>query len=112
MTKAELATAVLKRLSVIGAGEEAEADDQAVVEEAIDSIYPQLRKLGLAPYAVSSIDEWAQRPLIKIVAADIGPEFGHRDPMKNELEHKKGMRELRRQMIANRRNIPTKADFS
>ena len=111
MTKAELATAVLRRLAVIGGNEAADASDLDVVTDAIDSIYPQLRKLGLAPFSVDSIDSWAERPMVKIVAAEIGPEFGHTDPMKNEFEAKKGRQELAEQMTAQRRRMPTKARF-
>jgi hypothetical protein len=111
MTKAELATAVLKRLTVIGSGETADADDQALVEEAIDSIYPQLSKLGLAPFSVDSIDDWAERPMIQIVAAAVGPEFGYRDQAYNANEDRAGRNELKRQTAAHSRNIPTKAQY-
>jgi hypothetical protein len=75
-TKETLATRALEYLGVVGEGQSPTGEQQKRAEEAVDSVYPQLRKRSLVPFAVSAIDEWGQLPLVKIVAAEVGPRFG------------------------------------
>lgn len=76
MTKAQLATAVIEHMAVVSAGETPATADQALVEKIVDRVYNRLRPLGLAPFPVSAIPDWAQRQMIDIVARDAGPPFG------------------------------------
>lgn len=112
MTKTQLAAAVLKRLAVIGNSESADADDAALVTGIYDSIYPQLRKLEIAPFSATSIDAWAERAIVKIVAAEAGPEFGWADRAQIlELWKRQGMKELYEQTANKPRPTPVKADY-
>jgi hypothetical protein len=112
MTRAELAVAVLKRLAVLGAGDSADADDSALVLQKFDTIYPQLRKLGLAPFSSTSIDAWAEGPMVKIIAAEVGPEFGWADRTQLlEGWRRQGENELSKQIQNEARNRPVKAEY-
>lgn len=75
-TGTELRNAVLRRLGITGAGQSPAAEDASVVDGAWMSIYPQLRRKGLAPWASDAISEEAQEPLTKYVAAEVAPQFG------------------------------------
>jgi hypothetical protein len=112
MTRAEFAVAVLKRLAVLGAGDSADADDSALVLQKFDTVYPQLRKLGLAPFSSTAIDAWAEGPMVKIVAAEVGPEFGWSDRTQLlEAWRSQGEHELRAQVQASLRNHHVKAEY-
>lgn len=82
-TAGELATAVLKELGVVGAGQTASAEDSGEVTVRWTSIHAQLRKEGLANFgdgaSTAEIPDWAQEPLVKHVAGKCAALFGHRD---------------------------------
>jgi hypothetical protein len=105
-TKATLAERVLEHLGVVGEGQSATAEQQVRTEEVIDSLHPQLRKLGLSPFLTSSVPEWAQQPLLRFVAAAMAPKFGFSgqrlldftlDPRTRDVP---GKRELQEQVAA------------
>ena len=112
MTKTNLATAVLQRLGVIGTGETPDANDAALVTTRYESLYPQLRKIGLAPFSETSIDTWAETGVTKIVAAECGPEFGWSDRIQLlELWRNQGKKELREQVAMEPRNHEIRAHY-
>ena len=81
-TLAVEATEVLKRLGVVGQGQDPSAEDQAKAAAAVTSAYRQLRNRGLAPYPSSAIPEEFWDPLARYVEAGLAPEFGKPyDPM-------------------------------
>lgn len=108
MTRAELAARVLSKLTVLGIGVSASAADTALVGEAIDSAHAELRKEGLAPFALATTPEWAQIPLMDFVIADVGPHFGR--PVDREAVQRGARRRLATQ-VAGYRHQPTKATY-
>lgn len=113
LTKAQLAAWVLEHLGIKSATDSADAADQARVEETIDVKHDQLRKRGLAPFATSAIEEWAQTPLRDIVAADVAQTFGISGQRLLEFKAagKEGERELARQVAGFRHPMPIQADY-
>ena len=85
-TEATLAEKVLSYLGAKAQGQNPSADDLDLVTAAIDSLVDGLRPTGAVTFALTAIPEWAQLPLVEIVASRVGPNFGRpRDP---ELEKK------------------------
>lgn len=112
MTKSELVSAVLRRLRVLAAGETADANDADLVGEVYDSEYQQLKLLGLVPFDSNAVASWAERPLVRYIAAEVGPEFGHSNEMENQAKKDRALRDLRTQMARQRsRPLPTKAEY-
>lgn len=110
LTKAQLSTRVLEHLGILAAGESASTADDARVQEAIDSAYERLRKLGLVPFATSAVPPWAQVALRDYVAGDIAESFGLRDPKWKAMQSL-AERDLRRQTAGFRHPIPIRADY-
>ena len=112
LTKAQLATWVLKHLAVLAAGESADAADSADVETAIDAVHSELRKEGLVPFATSAIPEWAQIPLRDFVALEVGPAFGRlqMSSQQRDAEERKLRARLARQ-VAGFKQMPVRADY-
>jgi hypothetical protein len=106
--KSELSTGALKFLGVAAAGQSISAEDDADVQKAIDSIYAQVRTFGIAPFPLSAIPEWAQWPLMKWVAVEVGPLFGKLLPF--DIRHD-AEKQLRAQMQGDRPPIPAKAKY-
>lgn len=75
-TQAEWATASLVRLGIVAAGQAASAEDQTLANDKAGQIYPQLRRKGLAPFAVATIPEGVQDQLEAILAYKLTPHFG------------------------------------
>jgi hypothetical protein len=67
---------VLQALGVVASGETAQAADSTLVGEVLDSAHDRLEKLGLAPFSLTNVPEWAQVPLRDYVALDCAPPFG------------------------------------
>lgn len=112
-TQADWANKTLVYLTVAPAGVTPPADDTNTATEVSQSVYEQMRKLGLAPFAVSAVPEWAQQPLKKILAYELAPEFGISGQRLAELQNgaAKGVKELRQQCAGYRHPIPAKARF-
>jgi len=72
----QLGTEVLKQLGILGSGQVASAEDLDRVSVAYASVYPQLRKLGFAPWSSAAIEEEAQLPLAKYLAGQCASSFG------------------------------------
>ncbi len=72
----QLATATLKQMGVVGVGQSAPPEHTARVTTAWDSVYPQLRRLGIAQWTAGAIAEEAQRPLAKYMAGQVAVELG------------------------------------
>lgn len=77
-TKAELAQKVLEYVGVVPAGQSASSEDSTLAEGVIDSVHAQLdsHDHSKVPFATSAIPEWAQQPMVKYVAVEVGPYFG------------------------------------
>ena len=107
-TAAELAQAVLTRLGICGAGQTAAAEDAAIVTKSWESVYPQLRKLNLAPWGSSAIEEEAQTPLEKYMAGQVQSTFGIPEPEYSQRKHEaaEGFSELKAQYSQSRHAYP------
>ena len=76
LTKADLRTAVLKRLGVLAVGETPSAEDAATVEATIDRVHAELQADGIAYWPVNATPDGVSEPFIYLIAAYIAPEFG------------------------------------
>lgn len=104
----ELATAVLKRLGVLAAGQTAEAEDAKIVTDAWNSVYPQLRHHGIAIWASGAIEEEFQEPLEKYMAAKVYSSFGFSGAREQTIlrEGLEGWRVLQEMAGADRTTLP------
>jgi len=112
-TKATLATRTLEHMGLIGEGQSASSEQQNRTEDLIDSIYPQLRKIGLAPFPTTAIPEYAQQPLIKIIAGDLAFRYGFSGQRLIEWVQGKeeGRRELQRQLAPDPLHLPIRTRY-
>jgi hypothetical protein len=72
----QLATATLQVLGIVGVGQTASAEHTKRVTDAWNSVYPQLRREGVAQWTSAAISEEAQRPLAKYMAGQLAVELG------------------------------------
>lgn len=89
-TTTDLATAVLRRLRVIGSNETAEAEDDVFVKAVYANVYQELEYQDLAFWDETAIDERVFEALADVVAARSGANYGQSKP---DLESA-GMRRL------------------
>jgi hypothetical protein len=109
MTAQDMSDYVLTHLNVKAAGQAANPEDAALAMTAINAAHSQLRGLGLAPFELTAIPEWAQVPFRNYIAADLGPSFGFGNSLK--IDQKFAERELQRQCIIHKPSIRTKAQY-
>ena len=107
-TKAELAAKVLEYVGVVPAGQSAAAEDSTLVESVIDSVHDQLDSEQLVPFATSAIPTWAQWPLVKYLAVEVGPAFGK--PFPEQLKMR-ARQELERSSAGYRHPIEGKTRY-
>lgn len=112
-TDDDVINGALEHLGLKPSGQGASAEDFALVESAYNSIYPQLRRLGLAPWAIDSVEEEAQQPLAKYVASQVAVKFGFTGErlMAIKFDGDLGFRELQEQAAGDRANVPLKAYY-
>lgn len=117
MTKADIATRVLRRIGVLALGQTASSEDSTLVEERVDSAHDELRKAGLAPFALATVPTWAQPGLIDYVAADVAPEFGvplarvFGSPVSAQQAQMMAERRLSKQIAGYKHPIPVRTDY-
>lgn len=113
LTKAQMATRVLESLGIIASGQTAATADSTLAEEVVDAAWNRLRKLGLAPYAIGTIPEWAQIPLRDYVAYDLAASFGVVGDRLMDLARRRAdaERELNRQVSGYRHNLHIKPEY-
>lgn len=98
-TEEELATKILSYLGAKAQGQDPTADDLDLVTAAIDSVVDGVRLTGAITFGLDAIPEWAQWPLIKMVAFEVGPMFGR--PQSPDI-----YRMARMDLIANANGAP------
>lgn len=76
MTRADVIKGVLEYLRVIDGVDDVPAEDSTRVGYIVDSVHDQMRQQGRAPWALSAVPEYAQTPLIRVVAAECMPYYG------------------------------------
>lgn len=98
-TGVQLRNAVLEYLGIKGRGQSAPGEDATLVDGVYASLYPQLRKLGLAPFDDDTIPEWSQQPLVCVLAAECIPYYGFTGAREASLaaHAQKGFRQLEEQ---------------
>lgn len=109
LTKAALRNRVLQHIGFLAAGQSPSAEDAALVEEAIDASWAELRKLGLAPFPTSAIPDWAQVGLRDHAAAVVKPSF--RIPVDVEAEQRAAVTRLETQVARRKPPVRNKAKF-
>lgn len=112
-TKVDLTQNVLERIGIVGAGESPAAEDTNLVTGVVESVYDQLRKEGLVPFAVSSIPDWAKQPLSKVASYEAKDYFGIGGQRAQILAvaANEGRRELARQVAGHRRKLRIRARY-
>ena len=111
LTKAQLSARILEHIGVKSAADGARAEDDALVQEAIDAAHERLQKYGLVPFATSAIPPWAQLDLRDYVAGEIVQAFGLGGDPKWEAKASKAERELARQIAGFRHNLPIVTEY-
>ena len=108
--EAELANEVLRELGIVGRGQTAGAEDTEIVTTAFTSIYPQIRRQGLAPWPAAAISEGAQQPLAKYVAGQVASRFGFSGPSlaEKKLIGEEGRIELQEQAAGDKHTVTPK----
>lgn len=106
--KTELAEKALIYLGVAQNGQSVSANDDALVQTVIDSVYAQARTFGIAPFPLSAIPEWAQWSLMKWVATEAGPAFGKMLPFDIRDD---AIKALRAQMQSDKPDMPIRGTY-
>lgn len=106
-TGTELRNAVLRHLGITGSGQSPAAEDASVVDDAWVSIYKQLRRKSLAPWDDDAIEEEAQEPLTRYVAAEVATKFGFNGQRLSEIRQEGlgGHRQLEEQYAGQRSSL-------
>ena len=88
----------------------ASPEHTARVTDAWASVYPQLRRLGIAQWTSSAIDEGVQRPLARYMAGELAVEFGFTGPRLQAImmEADMGWRQLNEQAAGDRHQASKK----
>lgn len=111
LTKAQLSARVLQYLGLLAAGQSAEAEDDDLVQEAIDACHEELRKEKLADFLTSAIPTWAQGPLRDFVAAEVAPAFGMGSAAEKEAKQAAARRRLAKQVARMKPPLPAVAEY-
>lgn len=90
-TKSDLADRVLEYIGVKPAGQPAFAEHSILVQGAFDSVYDRGKDSGTSPYNPEAIPEWAQWPLVRYLAFEVGPRFGKMYPVEMRNDAKQEM---------------------
>lgn len=88
-TKADLSTAVLRRLRILAAGETASAEDAALVEDEYDDTLEALREEGLVYWpntgrSTAEIPQVVFQALVGIMCDAVASAFGVQTPIEQE----------------------------
>ena len=112
-TSIELATAVLVRLGITPSGQSADARHVVDVSKAWDSIYPQLRRLGLAPWGAEAIEPEYQEPLSKFVSGEVYGLFGLTGAREATIlrDAATGWRQIQEQSSADKMTVPVRVKY-
>lgn len=109
----QLGTAVLERLTILAAGQTAAAEDLKIITDAWASIYPQLRRSGIALWPSTAIAEEFQEPLAKYVAGKVYSHWGFTGPREQTIlrEASIGWNELQEQAGTDRTYTSIRPDY-
>ncbi|MNU70343.1 hypothetical protein D3C71_597470 [compost metagenome] len=74
-TKRDLGPRVLRKLTVLAAGETPDADDIELVNEKLDAVHAALRTRGLLRWTLNAVPDYAQESYVLMAAFLAAPEF-------------------------------------
>lgn len=113
LTRANIIDRALEALGVKAAGETAATNDTTRVGEAFDTIYDQIHKESLAPFATSAVPEWAQSALIHMTALESAASFGVSGDLLQSILMlaRKGRQDLATQVAAVKQPVPVRVDY-
>lgn len=111
-TQADLVKRVLRHLHVLEAGETADSDDDALIDDCITQVQSELTENGLAYWALTSIPESVMAGLIRMVAADAAAAFMDKgQAMAYEADRERGERMIRRAVAGPQTDTPIMRDY-
>lgn len=109
VTKTLLANKVLEKLGRIAAGESVDSDDQAVCDDAYESVYEEMRSRHLVDWgSAESIPTWAMLHVRNIVANRVANDFGL---ARNEQEEASAFRAMGKHVAVDYSYQAVKADY-
>lgn len=106
MTKAELRNHILRQLGVLGAGQTANADDAALIEQIIDNCQAELEQMEVALWPVDSIPDYAVEAFTMYVTSTVTA-FGNQA----DLGQKMMALRMLRALTVDRRSSVGKANY-
>lgn len=74
--KAELATRVLRKIKVLGAGQTADAEDQLIAEQKVAAVHASLKKDERVRWTLQDVPEAAEEAYVFMASFLAAPEFG------------------------------------
>jgi len=112
-TAATLRNRVLERLGVKGRGQSAAAEDAQAVDDLWVSLYEQLLAEEHAPFTSGAVPEWAQQPLVKMLAGEAAPLFGFHGErlVEHAVAANEGRTQLQRQTTGKKGRTPIRGNF-
>ena len=113
LSSTEIADRALEALGVKAATQDATAEDAARALESVTTVYSQLHKEGVAPFAISAVPDWAQSALIHLAALDLVPTFNSPDSRVTKIQAMamKGRIDLATQTASVRAPLPITSDY-
>ncbi len=113
VAKADLRNRALRHLGLLAIGQSAPADQAAIVDDAIDEIHEELVNSGHAHWDISDIPQEVVRPLVKIVAAEVGGSVGVSEQrmVAYKAERKAAEMRLYKQVASAVPDEPIKAEY-
>lgn len=112
-TDDDVVNGALEHLGIKPSNQSADAESFLTGTNCYASVYPQLRKMGLAPWASDSVEEEAQQPLAKYLAAQLAVKFGFTGErlMAIKFDGDLGLRELTEQAAGDRQVVPIRNNY-
>lgn len=113
MSQTQMETYVTEALGIVAPGVSASTADANTISTAVVAVFNRLRKLGLAPFPISAIPEWAQIEMRDLASYDAASSFGIVGERLMDLMRRASMaeKELGRQVAGYRHPIPIKARY-
>ena len=74
--KSEIALRLLRKMGLVGAGQTASADDQAIAEEKVSAVHDALVSLGKPRWTLAAVPEYAAEGYALMGTVLAGPDFG------------------------------------
>ncbi len=111
MDRQKMAIRCLQNLNRVAAGETPNGADYTLAMEFVNSGYAKLKNLGLAPFDIDLIPEFAQASIRDYCCGDLASMFGLDIARRQEFDMKKAqaLAEMRVQFEANWNTMPVES---